>query len=304
MVKDSFQDPVIREVRESGRATEDRAVLEVNMAVGAFSWANEFALRTLGYTPEQLTSMSVFDVAPEQFHERIREEMTEAVDGKPRRFSVRPMRTSAGTVCWWYVYQVRSHIPLQWMFAEHIQDTPTEGPEFSFMSMQMDTVNSQASLEARMEDLDEWVREQVQRVDGDVHEVRRKMDDLIGKTDAAIRAAKNAAENALDAKNAANGLKAELDDHFERFDDSQSRHTTEILKLISTDTLHEKRIQTFEEHVKTTTEVAVRAIEAQANRAATGLSRKVTVPVGLIALMATAIQLAIQHWPSLTGMLR
>lgn len=300
----SFHDPAVREVREQGRAMDDRALLEVNVSVGGFSWANDFALATLGYTQQQLCDMSVFDLCPSEFHERLREEMTEAHDGRTRRFSVRPMRTAHGAVCWWYVYQVRSHLPLQWVYAEHVQNTPTSGPEFSFMSMQMETVNSQAALEARIEDLDDWVREQISRVDQDVLSVRGKLEELVVKTDSAISAAKNAATNALDAKNAANGIKSELDSYFRRFEEYHSQHAGEILKLISTDTLHDRRIEAFEEHVKTTTELAVAAIERQANRAASGLSRRVTVPVGVIAAVATALQLLLQHWSSIASLLR
>ena len=70
-----------------------------------------------------------------------------------------------------------------------------------------------------------------------------------------------------------------------------------ILKLISTDVVHSKRINAFENHVKMTTDLAIKSITMQADKADKGLSKKVTIPVSITAAVVTVIQYLIQNWP-------
>jgi hypothetical protein len=60
--------------------------------------------------------------------------------------------------------------------------------------------------------------------------------------------------------------------------------------------VHEERLKTYEDHVKRTTETAVRAIELQAFKSGKGLSRKVTVPIFVVTTLAMIFQYVIQHW--------
>ncbi len=93
--------------------------------------------------------------------------------------------------------------------------------------------------------------------------------------------------------------KAEMDSHFEKFDsfEEQSTKTSlEILRLIKSDEDRKVRAQAYEEHVKKTTESAIKIIEAQAAKSGNGLSRKVTVPIFVITTLAMIIQFLLQHW--------
>ena len=296
MIRENHQDPVLREERDIGRNLEDKAVLEINYSSSSIDWANDFALERLGYTLEQITSMSIFDLSPERFHEKIREDMASDVRDREKRFSILPLRSMTGSVSWWYVYRIKSSPPKKWLSAEHLQDTAVIGPEFTFMCLQMETVNNQADLELRMDDLEAWVQSQIERVDRDVHGLKEKIDSIGTKTDHAVSAAKNAAQNSLDAKNASLAVQSEFKEQFKRFEDSQTDHTAEILRLIGMDSILDVRVRTFEEHVKSTTELAVKTIESQANLAGKGLSKKITIPIGVLVGLATVIQVILSHW--------
>jgi hypothetical protein len=106
---------------------------------------------------------------------------------------------------------------------------------------------------------------------------------------AAIRAAGKAADAAMENASALDRLNASISVGFEE-------HTVEILKLISTDAMHDARMKAFEEHVKKTTTSAVKSIVSQADKAGRGLSKRVTVPVGVIAAVLTFIQWLIVNW--------
>ncbi len=291
-----------------GAAMADRGAFEVDTSSGSVEWVNDFALSIMGCSPEQVTSMSIFDMSPERFHDQIREDVAEVASGKSRRFFIFPTRTADGKVAWWYAFKVRNVDSRRWSYAEHIHVTPQSGPEFSFMSMQMDLVNNQTTNEARVDELDQWAKEHFRQVDGKIGAVRTKLDEVGQSLEKAENAAMAATAAATDAKNAALATQTELkryatkediQHHFEKFDvfeEENTRATTEILRLIRTDTVQEERLRAYEDYVKKTTESAVRAIEAQASKSGRGLSRKVTVPIFVVTTMAMVIQFVLQHW--------
>ncbi len=290
-----------RENRSAGEATPDKGLLEVNLGDGAVRWANVFFLSKTGFKLEQLSTMTLFDISPPQFHEQIRDFLADNKQGKTRKHSVWPVRSADNRVVWWYVYQTTTANPVQWLHSEHIQDTDNSGPGFAFMRMHMDSFNSQAEIGERLEDLDNWVHNQVDRIDGEIDGVQRSINSLSTKVDHAASAATHAAQAAIDSRNASVALQTELGQQFKRFEDSQAEHTSEILKLISTDVLHDRRFEAFESHVRATTDIAVKTISAQADKAGQGLSRKVTVPVSVIAAAATIIQWVVLNWDKVTG---
>jgi hypothetical protein len=74
-------------------------------------------------------------------------------------------------------------------------------------------------------------------------------------------------------------------------------HTVEILRLISSDAANDARMKVFEDQVKKTTALAIRSVVSTADKAGRGLSKRVTIPVGVIAAVLTFIQWLITNWP-------
>jgi hypothetical protein len=296
------------EGRDLGKNMADQGVFEIDTSSGSVEWANDFALGVIGCSLEQLSSMSVFDLTPERFHESIRGDFAEEDTGRWRRFYILPTRTADGKVAWWYVFRTGAKESRRWAYAEHIQDTPQSGPEYSFMVMQVDLVNNQAFMEARVDDLEKWIRDEIDRVGGELGELRAQFSNILRSLERAEEAALDSARESIASKNASLATqqelkkyvtKEEMQRHFEKFDsfeEQSTRASAEILRLIRTDTVQEERLRTYEEHVKRTTESAVKAIEAQASKSGKSLSRKVTVPVFAITTLAMVIQALLRHW--------
>lgn len=300
------QDPEVREGRDLGRGMLDRGAFEIDISSGTMEWANEFSLATIGCTIEQVTSMSVFDLSPERFHERIREDIAESE--KVRPFYILPTSMMDGRIAWWYVFKTKAAGTRRWAYAEHIQNTPQSGPEFSFMSMQADMVDSQASVEIRMDGLESWIQEQMRQVEEDVSSLRGQLAEVRRGLEKAELAALQAAADSVAAKNASlatqqeikkYATKEEMNVHFEKFDhfeEASTRTSAEILRLIKSDNDQKIRAQAYEDHVKKTTESAIKVIEAQATKSGKGLSRKVTIPLFVITTLAMVIQYLLQRW--------
>lgn len=145
-------------------------------------------------------------------------------------------------------------------------------------------------------DADSWVVGEIARLDGVDEELRDTVASLSAKMSHAVRAATEAANQSLETSKALVGLEAKLHLHLASMDDKLASHTGEILKLIAGDHGQDRRIETFERHARETTELAIKSITMQADKAGRGLGRKVTVPVSGIALVTAAVQWLVAHW--------
>lgn len=125
-------------------------------------------------------------------------------------------------------------------------------------------------------------------------EYRTILADIRGAT----LAARTAANAALDASHTCTQMRTELLDHV-------ALQTTEILRLIGSDAATKLRQDSLDHHVQTlvtqanaaiqsASMVAQKSLATQANRASSGLIRRVSIPVGAIATATTLIQTLIQ----------
>lgn len=213
------------------------------------------------------------------------------------KFFIWPGKTGEGKIIWWYVFQTETHHPTHWSYADLIQTTDDQGVAFAFMRTAMATTNSYGQLHYRVNEMDTWMKNQVQRLDVIDSDIKQSISTINQKMQHAINAATKAADQSLITGKALSNLEISLKNHSSNMEDRFSAHTGEIIRLMSNDTLHDKRIETFESHVRETTELAVKAITIQADSAAKGLSKKVAIPVSGIAALATLCQWVIQNWP-------
>ena len=290
----SVPEKLIREMRDRGRSLEDKGMAEMDLSSGAITWVNSYLLEQVGMSIQALCSMTVFDVTPESLQDKTQEGVANRAAGKPSGYPVWASRTGDGKVAWWYTIQTKTSFPLHWVECELIQKTDPNGIPFTFMKFQMELTGKQATAGTQIEELDKWVHEQVERQDSDLTEMSRKLD-------TAVKLVKTSAEAALASKNASMALQQEVNQKLGEFNDALTDHTAEILKLISTDEVHDRRIEAFEKHVKKTTDLAIKSITMQADKAGQGLSKRVTIPVSVIAAVATIVQYLIQNWHKVEG---
>jgi hypothetical protein len=298
-IKPSVSSLVISEMRDLGRSTTDRGVLEVDVSSGKILWANDFFLDKTGYSQDQVEHMTLFDIVPRQFHE----ELTDRLTTKKYRNSICPIRSADMKVVWWYTSQLKVEYPLDWTQGEYVQTTDETGVAFSFMRMTMETVNNVGLMQKRQEDMDKWVKGEVERLDASDENLRQDVRRIELKVYHAISSSKTAAQNSLNASESVEDLRGDFKTFSKTMEDNQDKATAEILRLIGSDGAQDKRIEAFEKHVKKTTELAIQSITMQAEKAGKGLSKKVTWPVSLIAAIATVVQAVIQHWTEISRFL-
>ena len=277
-------------MRDIGRSLSDRGYLEVDTVTGTVTWANEYLLKKHGYSLSQAQSMTLFDMVPEEFHDPVRNTLADIQAGKGFKFAIRPIVTADGKLVWWYSVRVKTQQPYTWFRSEYLNTTERSGPEYASMAAAMQTTNSYNDLYNRVQELQLWTEEAVERLDKKDAELEDKVHELAEEIRQTKKFAETAANASLEFKQAMVNFQAHVAEEI-------SKQTTEILRLISTDALHDKRMETFEKHVKEATSTAMRAITVKANEAGSSLTKKVTVPVGTIAAIATIIQWVMQHWP-------
>jgi hypothetical protein len=190
--------------------------------------------------------------------------------------------------------------PAVWLSGDHIQTTGTSGMSFLFMQAFMRAANGQSGLYDQVSELKAWTSDQIARLDEEDKRLKDGLTDLESKMSDALAASREAA----DAAKTTHRMMETLQKSFQEF---ESKYGIEILKLIGTDSVHDKRIDAFEKHVKMTTDLAMKSIEMQAQRSAQGiemqaeesskgLSKKVVIPVTLIATIATIIQVLVEKY--------
>jgi len=297
---------LIMQMREEGRSKDDAGVFEVNLAEGKIVWANDYALDHAGYTLDQIKHMTLLDVIPEAFHGSVQEAMMEASKNKlgieEASTSVWPMKTSGGKILWWAVVNSVMEFPLIWTYGDHIQTTGPTGMSFLFMQAFMRAANGRTGLYGQVAELRAWTESQISRLDEADNNLKKELSALESKMNEVLAASQDAAKTTKTTHEKMEVL-------HKAFQDFEAKYGVEILKLIGTDTIHDKRINAFEQHVKMTTDLAVKSIEMQAQKStqgfmvqaqesSKGLSKKVIIPVSLIATIATIIQVLVERCSS------
>jgi LysM repeat protein len=290
-------------MRELGQSYSDKGFFEVNLASGAVEWANEFVLSKYGMTLEQLQAMTIYDLVPTEHHDAVTSSIADESRGRSQKFSIWPGKTASGKLVWWYVTKAKSAHPFHWYKAEYLNITDKIGPEYTSMLASMSTAATVNDLASRLLDHQEWTQGEVNRLDDGLRNLQQGQAEMQEQLKGCLAAANRAANEAVQANTTISHLKDDMENQF-------AKQTTEILRLISTDTVHEQRMSKFEDSMKkaateaansairqiaASAEKAGKAITVQAHHAGQGLARKVTVPVGVIAAVATLVQWIINY---------
>ncbi len=293
-------------MRELGQSMTERGFFEVNLSTTSIEWLNDFALAKFGMTLEQIQSMTMYDLVPVEHHEMMGDSIADESRGRAQKFSIWPHKTSDGKLVWWYVTKAKSAHPYHWYKAEYLNTTEKSGPEYASMLAAMMTANSYNDLHTKLLDHQDWTRGEVNRLSEETRELREGQAEIRDQVKGCRAAADKAANEALEANAGIKSLRGDMDTQF-------SKQTTEILRLISTDTQHEARMAAFATSMNKVAEEAAQkavvlitesankaghAIVVQAKQAGQGLSRRVTIPVSAIAAVATIVQWVIAHWPT------
>lgn len=294
------QNAEVSAMRDLGRSLKEQGFFEVDLSTGYVAWANDFGLQKLGLTLGQIQSMTVFDIVPHELHEAVRNTISDQVHGRSYRFSIRPSRATDGRLVWWYSVRVRAEHPLYWFRCEYLNTTGASGVDYNSMCAAMNTAAGYNELYNELQDLRTWTHDNVNRIDGAHAEMQEDMAELKQQLRAAVTASHRAANAALESKATVEKFKSEVSDQL-------SKQTAEILRLISNDSAQSEQMKQFDDFMKQatattvarierTTDAAVKKISHETSQSGAKISRKITVPVSVIAAIATLVQWLIQHY--------
>jgi len=267
---------ITKSMRDSASGSDSR-VFEVSLTSGCITWANPAAEGACG----KIVGASLHGMVLQTHRDRLLEVISEAMAGKVHRRTIWPVR-SGPDVLWWESSIIETSGDLVWVACRAVITTPASGGVYDIAEAMSAAAALCASSACEILELRKEMSSTVESFKEEDSETKSHIK-------AAIRAAGKAADAAMENASALDRLNASISVGFEE-------HTVEILKLISTDAMHDARMKAFEEHVKKTTTSAVKSIVSQADKAGRGLSKRVTVPVGVIAAVLTFIQWLIVNW--------
>jgi HPt (histidine-containing phosphotransfer) domain-containing protein len=290
--------------REEGRSLDDIGVFEIDLIENRVVWANEFAIDKSGYTLDQVKHMTLLDLTPSPFHSEVQTAIANTADRKhnaqEETTSVWPMLTSGGKVTWWAVIKTTIEFPLVWIHGDHVQTTGVNGMSYAFMRAFMRAANGQTGLSNQIAELKAWTSNQIDNLNSEDKRLHESLTSLESKLTEALAATKESAASSKTSIKMIDGLQR-------TFQDLEAKYGAEILKLIGTDVVHDKRIDAFEQHMKITAELAVQSIQMQAKtssdglakqakESSKGLSRRIVIPMSVIAAVVTIIQILLEKF--------
>lgn len=287
-----------QDMRSLGASRTDRAVFEISEKTGEVLWASDFALSQLGYGLSDLQLMTLVNLAPEALASKVSASLVSLHDNV--RNLIWPIRSTDKTVTWWYVNTEGVENSVRWFSAQLVTKSPAVGEDFVRMSILMDLLNEQHDLTSRLSQHEEWTENQVADLRKTDTAIFDSLDSIRTQQKHIISIARSAADGAMESRQLLKSLRTEMEDGF-------TNQMVEILKLIQTDALHDERIMAFDKHMKSVAKEAMERMETsaaattamfqtKATEAGKGLTRKVTIPVGLVAAFMSGIQWLITNW--------
>ena len=259
-------------MRESASESDSR-VFEVSLTSGCITWVNSKAEALCG----KVVGASLHGMILQTHRDKLLEVVSDAMNGKIHRRTIWPVQYG-DTISWWETTVIELSEDLAWIECKIAIKTPMAGDIYEMAAIISAYTGICAANNCEIAELKK-----------ELLIITESFKEEDTKIKSAIRAAGKAADATMENAHALDSLTARISNKFDE-------HTVEILKLISTDAMHDARMKAFEEHVRKTTVSAVKSIVSQADKAGRGLSKRVTIPVGVIAAILTFIQWLIVNW--------
>jgi PAS domain S-box-containing protein len=291
-------------MRNLGASLSDKGFFEIDLLSGSMTWMNPFALDSMGYSLEQVQSMTVFDIVLPEFQEAVTNVVSDTIAGRNHKYGIWPFKSGDGGIVWWYTVREKDDPPLYWYKAEFLGKTSRSGKDYAAMCVAMTTINGYNDLSTKLHDHVSWTKTEIDGLKAADEKVWKAIEEVKRIGRGAHAAAEKAANFSLANDKSIKDLNVSMSDGF-------SKQTLEIMRLISTDAGHEERFKVFETGMdkaataaveKATaaivkqTEKAGNVITVRAEQAGKGLSKKVSIPVGIIAAAMTIVQWILNHY--------
>jgi hypothetical protein len=279
--------------REIARPLDDIGVFEIDLVENRIIWTNECGVCKSGYTIDQIKHMTLFDLTPQASHGCIHEIVSNIIENKPivdkELTSIWPMQTFDKKIIWWAITKLVIEYPIVLVYGNHIQTTGDSDMSYVFMCTFMRAANGQVGLYNQLSELKAWTDDQIKKLSDEDKNLHAGLSSLERKLEEALTASKEAAETSR--------ASAAMTENLQKtFQNIETKYGSEILKLVNIDSVHDKRIDAFEKHIQMTTDLAIGSIKMQAENYSKNLSRKIVIPVSVIAGIVTIIQILVERF--------
>lgn len=272
----------VRETFKVSVQDSDKYYFEVQINVGVISWSND-SLKALCLKEERsFVSNSIYGLVDESFRARLTSVFNEYDPKDLPRKTVWPVASVKNRTIWWIInIEIYDE---EYLICNASPSISTDRSElgYKFASLSADNTFLASIALSEIANLRREISTFKKNINEDVKTSREQIE-------AAALAARKAEQAAIKNREATDDLKKHVVAQF-------SEHTREITKLMTSDVVHDSRMAIFEEHVKKTTTEALTKIVTQADKSGKGLSRKVTVPVGISALIMAFLQWIITRY--------
>lgn len=256
--------------------------MEIDLGLGMVTWVNKCLKNQCLRDEKSVLNTSIYGLVDEPFRAKL-SSMLSSHDTKhlPSK-TVWPILCLDEKIAWWKINVLTKNKDMIGCSAEMLLFTGKKDNSYKYM---LAVADSTYYASKSLNELDELKIS----MDG----LKTQIYDEIRETRSNINASIEASQQVEDAANqnqeAIESLKNQVIQQFDI-------HTKEIIKLMTSDVIHDSRMTIFEAHVKKTTTQALSEIIEQANQSGKGLSSKVTIPAGLIAATVGLIQWVITHF--------
>ena len=264
----------INDIRENSRSDSEKAMFEIDVITGNITWANSYVLEKQGQELSQIQSLSLFDVIPEEFHESVRNFISDIQKGLKSQSVIIPSISSDNKIVWWYIRRIHTKSHFSWLYANHMSTTKRLGSEYAFMTSALRAVDSHNELVVQVSEFRAWTEGEITHLKEKDAEQDSKIDAILEDNKQIKKLAKTSADISLQTQQSIEVFKSEVFD-------GMSKQTGEILRLIKTDTDQQKRMEELTEHANQLTAIAVQAISTKAAEAGSGITKNVAAAAGL-----------------------
>lgn len=276
-------------------ACEDlgECVLETDLTTAAILWGNRRLLDVSGYSLDELSKLTVPQVMPSAFHEVLSERRA----GRRGALYVFPFIGKTGAVFWFLAWDLDERHPRHWARGRLLMQTEPSGQAFDVMSALMAVANlggehTREQIESihRLSGELRNVEDITSGLDTTTKELSRRVSELAGKVDNALRASRSAADHSIRTNQMLISLKSSFEQTIESLKTTMEKSTErkvehiseEVMKLIAADVRFNKQIELIHQEFQRSAEDASTSIRAAAKGAERSFSKKVTFPVGVV----------------------
>lgn len=259
-------------------SNSDNSYFELELNSGVISWISLGLKEKINV---DIINSSVYGVVEESFRAKLSKTISEFEPEKIPKKTLWPVICN-GKISWWVVNVCIVGDYSLICSTEVIFVTNYNDISFRFASLNAHNLyNSSLALS------------EISSVKFEVENFKKTFNEEILSTKndilTAIEASEKAESAAKESTKSTEELKKQMVDQFKI-------HTDEITKLMTSSTIHDSRMNIFENHVQKTTAEALARIINQADESGKGLTKRVTLPVGFIGVLAALLQWIIAHY--------